>query len=51
MTLFERFHCFQDCQNNLFDELKSLMVEPSDEMVVEAAECCLRPEENTTAKM
>ena len=41
---------FKDCQNNLFNELKSLMVEPTEEMVVSAAECCLRPATDSTAE-
>lgn len=41
---------YKDCHENLFKELKSLMVEPTKEMVVLTAECCLRPAVDSTAE-
>ena len=41
---------YKDCHENLFKELKSLMVEPTKEMVVLTAECCLRPTVDSTAE-
>lgn len=44
------FVIHKDYQNNLFKELKNLMVEPTEEMVVSTAECCLRPAVDSTAE-
>ncbi|CAB3995131.1 E3 ubiquitin- ligase SHPRH, partial [Paramuricea clavata] len=50
LLLVRKFEAIEECRNSLFIELKSLMVEPTKEMVVSAAECCLRPAVNSTAE-
>lgn len=39
----------QDSQINLFNELKKIMKEPTNDIVQSAAECCLRPVANSSA--